>query len=129
MKTTSIHAALERVTFLPDRTPSLEDTGNAFTKMADYRNGGIWVGHYAGNTEWERHPHDEFLQALEGETTLYLLIDNEDVPHLLKAGEVCVVPANVWHRFETPRGLKILTITPQPSDHQLERPEGESNPS
>lgn len=122
MKAVSIQDALSKVTFLPDRTPSLEGTGDAFTKLADYRDGSLWVGHYAGNSEWERHPHDEFLHALEGSTTLFLLIDGEDVPHPMKAGEVFVVPANIWHRFETPDGLKIMTITPQPSDHQLERP-------
>ncbi len=120
----SIYQGLNDVTYMPNRTPEMFGANEAFIKLADYREGGIWVGHYAGNSEWERHPvGDEFLQIIGGETTLILLIDDKEVRRSMKAGELAVVPQSVWHRFETPNGVKILTITPQPSEHQLERPE------
>ena len=56
------------------------------------------------------------VQVIEGETSLVLLIDNEEVPNKLKAGELLIVPQGVWHRFESPKGVKVLTITPQPTD-------------
>ena len=44
------------------------------------------------------------------------------MPYELGAGEMIVVPANTWHRFETD-GVKLMTVTPQPTDHSVERPE------
>jgi len=41
---------------------------------------------------------------------------------LLNAGELLVVPQNHWHRFENSDHLKILGVTPQPSDHSLTIP-------
>ena len=61
--------------------------------------------------------------VLEGETTLLLLVDGDEIPNPLKEGELLVVPRNVWHRFETPKGMKVMTVTPQPTDHSIERPE------
>lgn len=28
----------------------------------------------------------------------------------------------VGHRFDSPKGVKIMTVTPQPTDHQIEKP-------
>jgi mannose-6-phosphate isomerase-like protein (cupin superfamily) len=124
-KAVSIHESLCDVPFLPDRKPVLGGGADAFTQLADYRNGGIWVGHYAGNSEWERHPNgDEIVQILEGETTLVLLLNNQEVKRPIKKGQLMVVPVNVWHRFETAHNVTVLTVTPQPSNHQIERPEG-----
>ncbi len=123
-KVTSIPAALESVTFEPNRVPSLNGVPDAFVPLGEYRQGQIWVGHYAGDSEWERHPMgDELLQVIDGETTLVLWLDKTEHRQTLTTGDLFVVPANVWHRFKTPNGVKILTITPQPSDHQLEQPE------
>lgn len=122
----SIQAALEGVRFLPDRTPHTtdEESAPAFATLSDYRDGGIYVGHYAGNSEWERHPQgDEIVYVLEGATRLFLLVDDREEGHDLKAGELMVVPRNIWHRFETPDGVKIMAVTPQPTDHCVERPE------
>ena len=38
------------------------------------------------------------------------------------AGELAVVPENTWHRFVDSVELKVLAVTPDPSDHQLELP-------
>ncbi len=45
-----LSTAFDSLTFLPNRTPDTKDTGVAFCRLADYRNGGVFVGHYAGNS-------------------------------------------------------------------------------
>ena len=71
----------------------------------------------------ERHTAgDELVMALEGSTTLVLLIDGKQEKFQLNTNELLVVPKNVWHRFEDSKDLKIMTVTPQPTDHSLERP-------
>ena len=105
----------------PDTTP--EDMEGTFQTLSEYRDGGIYAGHYAGNSEWERHPKgDEIVMVIDGETTLILLEDNKEKRNLLHKGELIVVPQNTWHRFESPKGVKIMTVTPQPTDHQIEKP-------
>lgn len=118
--------AFAELTFLPDRTPETTDeaAAPAFGILSDYRDGAVFIAHYAGGSQWERHGNgDEVVIVLDGETTLFLLDGADERAHALRAGELLVVPQGAWHRFETPRGAKILTVTPQPTDHRLERPE------
>lgn len=123
----TLDAVLDTLTFLPDRTPhSTEDeTAKSFAELAEYRDGGVFVAHYAGNSEWERHRQgDELVWVLEGSTRLVLLIDGKEQGHALSAGQMLVVPQGVWHRFETPpAGVKAMTVTPQPTDHRVEFPQ------
>src|SRR6187455_2564676 len=108
----SIARALGKLKFLPDRTPetSPADAAAAFCALAEYRDGAIYAGHYAGHSEWERHPHgDEIVWILHGETTLILLVDGEEQANRLVEGELLVVPQNVWHRFDTPAGVTVIT--------------------
>ncbi len=125
-KIINLQQVLSKTQHLTDRTPKHSDHKgdvSAYGTLSDFANGGMYVANYSGFSEWERHPHgDEMVQVLEGETCLVLLIDNEEVPNKIKAGELLIVPQNIWHRFESPKGVKILTITPQPTDHQIERP-------
>lgn len=105
----------------PDTPP--EVLKKAFRTLSEYRNGGIYAGRYAGFSEWERHPHgDEIVMVIEGETTLILLEGQEEKRIVLHQNELVVVPENTWHRFESPKGVKIMTVTPQPTDHQIEKP-------
>lgn len=126
-QTLNIQQALSQTKFLKARTPSIsdhQDGSSAYGTLSEFGNGGIYVANYSGFSEWERHPHgDEMVQVLEGETCLILRIDNEDVPNKIKAGELLIVPQGIWHRFESPKGVKVLTITPQPTDHQIETPQ------
>ena len=117
--------AFARLTFLPDRTPGTPDDerSDAFARLADYRDGAVFIGHYAGDSEWERHgAGDEIVWVLEGETTLFIWAGDREQASHLAAGELIVVPEGLWHRFETPHGVKILSVTPQPTDHRLEHP-------
>lgn len=113
----SISTALDSLTFLPDRTPATESEG-WFAELSDYRDGAMFVAHYAGTSQWERHRNgDEIVLVLDGATTLTLLIDGEEQPHSMKAAEFLIVPQGIWHRFETPEGVKVVSVTPQPTGH------------
>ncbi|HEY4045001.1 MAG TPA: hypothetical protein VGM32_24575 [Rhodopila sp.] len=35
----------------------------------------------------------------------------------LKDGMMVVVPQNVWHQFQAPDGVRVMTTTPQPTQH------------
>jgi mannose-6-phosphate isomerase-like protein (cupin superfamily) len=118
----SLDHALDRLTFLPDRSPTT-DRDDYHARLASYRDGGVFVAHYAGESEWERHPAgDEIVFVIEGETTLFLLVDGEEIANPLSRNQFLVVPQGVWHRFETPEGVKVMAVTPQPTDHQVELP-------
>jgi uncharacterized protein len=123
----SIADALGRLTFRGDRTPTTTDAemAGAFASLSDYRDGAVYVGHWAGRSEWERHPEgDEIVMVIAGATTLFTLHGDEERAHPLGSGELLVVPQGTWHRFETPDGVQVLSVTPQPSDHQPDRPTG-----
>jgi mannose-6-phosphate isomerase-like protein (cupin superfamily) len=122
----SLDDAFATLVFLGDRTPETtpEEKGGAFAALSDYRDGAVFIAHYAGDSEWERHPRgDEIVLVVEGETTLFLWIDGEQVSSKLRRGQLFVVPRNAWHRFESPGGVKILTVTPQPTEHRITPPE------
>jgi mannose-6-phosphate isomerase-like protein (cupin superfamily) len=119
----SIDEAFARVNFLAARTPESQDEEFS-ARLAPYRDGGVFVSHYAGSSEWERHPvGDEIVAVVEGATTMFLLLDGEEVAQAMGPGELVVVPQGTWHRFETPDGVKVVTVTPQPTDHQVDRPD------
>lgn len=121
----SFSDGFEALEFLPDRTPGTTDAERAaaFARLADYRDGGIFIGHWAGRSPWERHRvGDEIVMVVEGATTIILLDrDGPDgdrqVPISLSAGSMVIVPRGTWHRFDTPEGVKVMTVTPQPTEH------------
>jgi uncharacterized cupin superfamily protein len=121
----SIDRAIAALTFLSDRTPTTtaEESADAFTLLSDYRDGGVFVGHWAGSSEWERHSvGDEIVMVFDGETTLTFLAEDGEQSSRLRAGDLVVVPQGTWHRFETTDGVKVLSVTPQPTDHRTDRP-------
>jgi uncharacterized cupin superfamily protein len=121
----SIDAAVAALAFLPDRTPATtaEQAAGAFTQLAHYRDGAVFVGHWAGTTEWERHgAGEEIVMVLDGRTTIFFLTGEGEESAELGAGELVVVPQGTWHRFETPDGVQLLSVTPQPTDHRTDRP-------
>lgn len=121
----SIENALEALTFLPDRTPATTDeqAAHAFASLSAYRDGAIYVGHWAGRSEWERHPvGDEIVMVLEGETTMSFHSEAGEQSTPLTTGDLVVVPQGTWHRFDTAEAVKVLSVTPQPSDHRVDHP-------
>ena len=123
-KRISIAQGFESLKFLQNRTPQSTDIEESFCILCEYRDGGIFLANYAGNSEWEKHSKgDELVMVIEGNTTLVLLEDGAEVPNALSQGEILVVPQNTWHRFESPDGVKVMTVTPQPTDHSIDKPE------
>jgi mannose-6-phosphate isomerase-like protein (cupin superfamily) len=118
---------LSTVKYLPNRTPQSGFSGEAsaaFAVVSPYRDGSIYVGHYSGSSEWERHESgDELVLVLEGTTTVVLLSAGAERHVQLGAGELVVVPEGVWHRFESSKSLKVMSVTPAPTGHALERPD------
>ncbi|USD33758.1 MULTISPECIES: cupin domain-containing protein [Vibrio] len=123
----TIEEEFSKLNYLSGRTPKTtdEESKDAFAMLSEYSNGGVYIGHYDGYSEWERHSHgDELVQVLSGQTTLVLLVDGKEQRNELSQGQLLVVPQAIWHRFETPNGVQVMTITPQPTDHQIELPNG-----
>lgn len=112
----SLDAVWATTTHLPDRTALTESTDH-FATVANYRDGGIFMANYAGSTEWERHPADEVVVVIDGSTTMTLLIDGDAVAHTTGKGQMIIVPPLTWHRFDSPDGVRVMTLTPQPTEH------------
>ena len=124
-KATPIRLAdgFQSLTFAPNRRPDSTDIERAFCTLSAFREGGVYLAHFAGESAWERHPvGDELVMVCEGSTELTLIINGEELAHVLNEGELIVVPAGTWHRFRSD-GVKLMAVTPQPSDHQAERPD------
>jgi mannose-6-phosphate isomerase-like protein (cupin superfamily) len=122
----SVPEAIANLQFLPDRQPSTTDeqAKDAFGQLAQYRDGGVFVAHWAGTSEWERHPvGDEIVMVVEGSTTIFFLTGDGERSGVLGPGDLVVVPRNTWHRFETPDRVQLMSVTPQPTDHSATRPD------
>ena len=121
----AIADAIANLSFLSNRTPrtTAEQAEGAFRRLAAYREGAIFVGHWAGSSEWERHlAADEIVMVLEGRTTIVFLTDDGELAASLGPNELVIVPQATWHRFETPDSVKVLSVTPQPTDHSPDLP-------
>ena len=119
----SLDHAFSTLTFEPARTPESKNLDAAFCELAPYRDGAIYLGHWAGQSEWEIHRNgDEVVMVVEGSTTITLLLDGQEISHTLGPGQLIVVPKSTWHRFDTPDQVKIMTVSPQPTDHSVAKP-------
>ena len=79
----SIDDAVAGLRFLPDRSPftTAEQSEGVFATLADYREGGVFIGRWAGTSEWERHTvGDEIVMVLEGATTIFFLTEDGERP-------------------------------------------------
>jgi len=123
----SLIQVLSGLKHLPNRSPEMafgDQASEAFAEVAPYRDGAVYVSYYSGSSEWERHPNgDEVVLVLDGATTIVLLRNAIEERFPLTEKELIVIPKGVWHRFEDSEQLKVMTITPQPTDHRLETPD------
>lgn len=119
-KAVNIRDAIAPLPVLRDRTPETPESeaGAAFATLAETRDGGVFAGSFEGESAWERHGRgDELVQVLDGETQLTILTDDGPVVLDMSAGMVTVVPQGCWHKFHAPKGVTVMTMTPQPTDH------------
>lgn len=114
-----IAEALKGRPFFRGRTPDNDGEAEAaFAVLGETDVGGIYAGSWQGKSAWEMHPNgDELVHVLDGETTMTLLTSSEGEQVTLTAGQMVVVPAGVWHRFDTPEGVTVMTSTPAPTEH------------
>ena len=118
--TLDLKAEFAKLTMLKGRTPtsSEADRRGAFTRLAEYRDGGMFAAKFSGLSAWERHPQgDEIVQIVDGATTLHLMTEEGKRSFSLSAGMIVIVPRNMWHQFEAPDGVCVMTATPQPTEH------------
>ena len=96
-----------------------EDEAQAsFMSLGDFRDGGLFAASFSGSSGWERHlKGDEIVQIVEGATRLDVIVGDEIESHELTAGMLLVVPQGCWHRFISEHGVKVMTATPQPTEH------------
>ncbi|MCU0910869.1 MAG: cupin domain-containing protein [Rhodobacteraceae bacterium] len=89
---------------------SLFDTHWDPKVVADYNGNDIMVVKFAGEFPFHQHPDtDDFFLVLEGE----VLLDVEDRTHVLRPGELFVVPAGVRHRPRAAAEARVLLIEPK----------------
>jgi mannose-6-phosphate isomerase-like protein (cupin superfamily) len=120
LKTVDIAVELEKLTFLDGRTKdtSSDEEEGSFADLSRYRDGGVFVGGFSGESPWERHVNgDELVQVLEGKTTLTILAPDGPESFEMGKGMLIVVPQGHWHRFKSKGGVTVLTVTPQPTQH------------
>jgi len=123
----NLSAECNNVAGLSGRTPnsSHDDLeAKCFGPTYPYRDGFISTVKFSGTSAWERHNSgEELILIAEGEGFLRLI--DEDgfvVPRSLSTNLLIVIPTGVWHQIESAAGITLITITPQPTDHQAERP-------
>lgn len=113
-------AELAKTAMLRGRTPDTTrlERRDSSRNLATYRDGAIFTSSFSGEGGWERHRSgDEIVHILDGDTIVHLM--TEDGPEMLRlrAGMIAIVPQGAWHRFSSPGGVTLMTVTPQPTDH------------
>jgi len=114
-----LNAELAKLTIFRGRTPqsTMADRKGSGAQLAPYRDGGLFVTKFAGTGHWEAHlPGDELVYVVDGTATLEIVCDDGPPKSLaLSAGMIAVNPQGAWHRFHSPDGVTLMTVTPSPS--------------
>lgn len=66
---------------------------------------------FIGETPWEFHPDDEYLQIVDGNVEVTLLAKENKTTVSLSAGDIFIVSKEVWHRQFSEHGVKLMFIT------------------
>lgn len=95
--------------------PTPEQFHAAFCDLGQMDRGSASVGIWQGQTPWEFHKEgDEFLQVLQGEVTITLLINGSKKTYPLVKDSVFIVPARVWHRSHAEQPVTLLSVLASP---------------
>jgi mannose-6-phosphate isomerase-like protein (cupin superfamily) len=127
---TNVKAELEKLSMLRDRTPSSSSAQKkkAIVRLASCRDGSISASKFADDRGWERHRNgEEIVEIIDGATMLNLVMDDGVQSLSLSTGMMVIVPQGMWHRFNSPDGVTLITVTPQPTDDSTIDVEGSSN--
>ena len=83
--------------------------------VADYNDNDVMVVKFVGEFPFHDHPDtDDFFLVLEGEITIDLVTeDGTDESHVVRAGEMFVVPKGIRHRPRAASEAKVLLIEPK----------------
>ena len=102
----------------PDMLEEEKRASGGFTTLTPFRDGNLFSAKFSGDGAWERHPNgDELVQVLEGATKFHIITESGPETYELKAGMLAIVPRGLWHRFEAPDGVCLMTATPKPTEH------------
>jgi len=94
-----------------------EEDAAAFPRLTSFNASAIYVGRFAGQTPWERHPDaDELLYVLDGAVDITLLAAEGPTQVSVAAGSVFVVPRGLWHGQRAPEGVTLLAAVPDNSE-------------
>lgn len=78
--------------------------------IADYNENEVMVVRFEGAFPYHLHAHtDDFFLVLKGEMTM----DLEGTSHLVRAGELFIVPKGVTHRPRADTECHVLLIEPK----------------
>jgi mannose-6-phosphate isomerase-like protein (cupin superfamily) len=113
-------AELAKLTMLQGRTPhtTRAERQGSSRNLAGYRDGAIFTTKFTGEGGWERHRNgEEVVYILDGDTMVHLMTEKGPETLELRVGMIAIVPQGAWHRFSSPSGVTLMTVTPQPTDH------------
>jgi quercetin dioxygenase-like cupin family protein len=125
MKVIDIQATLQAIDKLEiGEQTTKDDAGAAMKIVSAFNQCMVGLVSFSGQTPWERHPDDEFLQVLEGEVEITILGDDEIRTETLHAGSIFVIPHSLWHKQYSQQGVKLLFLTSQAGNEEsdLEEP-------
>lgn len=78
--------------------------------VADYNDNDVMVVKFQGEFPYHLHEEtDDFFLVLRGE----MVMDLEGASHVVKAGEIFVVPRGVTHRPRSDQECEVLLIEPK----------------
>ena len=117
-----LKAESARLNLLRGRRPEMTEAdrkgSGGFATLAPFRDGNIYSAKFSGDGAWERHPNgDELVQIVEGSATMHVVTEDGPTSFPVTAGMTIIVPQGTWHRFGSPEGVSLVTVTPKPTEH------------
>lgn len=113
-------AELDRLVLLQGRTPQTtsEERAGSSAELGTCHDATLFASKFSGLGAWERHPKgEELVQVIDGAATVDIVTADTSRSVDVRAGMLLVVPQGAWHRFRSPDGITLMTVTPRPSEH------------
>jgi mannose-6-phosphate isomerase-like protein (cupin superfamily) len=113
MNTITLREALATARTLEASATTASDAAmDAMKVLGDFNRCMLGLTRFHGFTPWERHPEDELLHVLEGSVEVEILpAEGDSTRAALTAGDVLIVPRELWHRQRTVDGVALLFVT------------------